>query len=119
MGVNMAQLYEIKIGQRGASQRSVFDRITAGYHNLTVIAGDSTKVEIPADTLCFSFIDGHHASDNARADFHTAWSRTVSGGIVAFHDYGGDLRHLTETIHHLVGEHAADIERVWVHGIMM
>jgi hypothetical protein len=119
IGVSMAELYHHKIGERGADQRAVFDSITAGYENLVVIAGDSTKVEIPTDQLVFAFIDGHHATEYARADFATAWSRTVPGGVVAFHDYAGDLRHLTATIHALIGEHAEEIERVWTDGIIM
>jgi len=119
LGLSMAQIYHVTIGDHGRDQRAVFDRVTAGARNLVVVAGDSTTVEIPTAQLAFAFIDGHHATEYVRADFDTAWSRTVPGGVVAFHDYAGDLRHLTAAIHRLIGEHADEIDRVWTNGIIM
>jgi hypothetical protein len=119
LGMSMAEIYDVKVGDHGSDQRAVFDKVTSGARNLVVVAGDSTKVGIPTDQLALAFIDGHHATDYVRADFDTAWSRTVPGGVVAFHDYGGDLRHLTAAIHQLIGEHADEIDRVWTNGIIM
>jgi len=33
-----------------------------------------------------------------RSDFHLSWRHTLPGGVVAFHDYGGDLPQTTEII---------------------
>ncbi len=114
-GSKMAEIYDRHFKGAGfeGTQREVFDRITAGLGNLTVIAGDSTQVEIPADRLVLSFVDGHHAPEYVRKDFHTAWSRTSPGGVVVMHDYGADLPEVTLAIHELIGEHAREIERTW------
>ena len=114
-GTEMAEIYDRHFKGAGfeGTQREVFDRITAGLPNLTVIAGDSTQVQIPTDRLAFSFIDGHHAPEYVRKDFATAWSRTSPGGVVAMHDYGADLRPVTEAINSLIGAHAAEIARIW------
>lgn len=114
-GTAMADIYDRHFKGAGftGTQREVFDRITAGLPNLTVIEGDSTQVEIPADRLAFSFVDGHHAPEYVRKDFATAWSRTSPGGVVAMHDYGADLPGVTRAIHALIGAHADEIARTW------
>ncbi len=118
IGYDMAAIYASQISRVGSDQRAVFDQITAGEPNLVVVEGDSAEVEIPAERLAFSFIDGHHAAEYVRGDFETAWSRTVPGGVVGLHDYGGDLSHVTHTVHELIGEHADEIARVWTEGII-
>jgi len=119
-GVAMADIYTAHIdGFSTATQRELFDQVTANLSNLTVIEGDSTKVEIPTDKLAFSFIDGHHAVEYVRKDFQTAWQRTVPGGVVALHDYGSNLPSVTHTVNALIGEHAKEIARTWVHGIIV
>jgi len=119
-GLAMADIYAAHIdGFSTATQRELFEQVTAGATNVTVVEGDSTKVEIPTDKLAFSFIDGHHAADYVRQDFLTAWQRTVPGGVVALHDYGSTLPSVTHTVNALVGEHAEEIARIWVHGIIV
>ena len=110
-GWSMPELYASRL--RGRKQREVFDEVTRGYGNLTVVVGDSTSVDIPAQRLAFAFVDGSHDPADVRADFATVWSRLSPGGIVAFHDYGGDLPDLTATLHECIGAHAGEIARVW------
>lgn len=110
-GTPMADLYRNAL--QGRDQRSVFHEVTAGCHNLAVLAQDSAQVELPAQRLCFAYVDGNHAADYVRNDFELAWSRLSPGGIVGLDDYGRDLPQVTETVHRLVGEHAREIERVW------
>lgn len=114
-GQEMATVYSEHMARAGAiDQRATFNRITAGCSNLVVVAGDSTKVDIPTDRLCFAFIDGNHDRAYVRADFDTAWSRLSPSGVVALHDYGYDLPEITEEVHVQIGAHAAEIQRVWV-----
>ena len=110
-GWQMKDLYLNAIGDR--SQREIFDEITRGATNLEVVVGDSTKVEIPTDSLSFAFVDGSHVAEDVRADFDTVWQRLSPGGIAAFHDYGGDLPGVTHTLHERIGAHATEIARVW------
>lgn len=110
-GWAMPDLYRAALRDR--DQRAVFDEVTRGCANLTVVAGDSTRVAIPADRLAFAFVDGSHAPDDVRADFETVWSRLAPGGVAAFHDYGSNLPELTATLHERIGAHARQIARVW------
>ena len=61
-----------------------------------------------------------NSSDYVRNDFHLVWDKTVSGGIVGFHDYGGDLPQTTRTIDELIEvnrhsiEHVSMIEEKWI-----
>jgi hypothetical protein len=110
-GWPMRDLYVGALGDR--DQRAVFDDVTNGCGNLEVVVGDSTEVEIPTDRLAFAFVDGSHAADDVRADFETVWGRLSPGGVVAFHDYGGDIPGVTHTVHKCIGEHAEEIARVW------
>ena len=110
-GWSMPELYATAL--RGRDQRAIFDEMTAGCANLTVVAGDSTQVAVPTDRLAFAFVDGSHVPEDVRKDFETAWSRLSPGGVAAFHDYGGNLPDLTATLHECIGRHAAEIRRVW------
>jgi SAM-dependent methyltransferase len=110
-GWPMKDLYLNAVGER--SQREIFDEVTAGARNLDVVVGDSTKVEIPTGRLAFAFVDGSHVAEDVHADFETVWQRLSPGGLVAFHDYGGDLPGVTHTLHERIGRHADEIARVW------
>jgi hypothetical protein len=52
-------------------------------------------------------------AEDVRADFDTVWTRLSPGGLVAFHDYGGDIPGVTHTLHERIGRHADEIARVW------
>jgi hypothetical protein len=110
-GWAMNELYASALNGRG--QRAVFDDVTRGCRNLTVVAGDSTRVEIPASRLAFAFVDGSHVAEDVRSDFERVWERLSPRGIAAFHDYGADLPGVTHTLHACIGDHADEIERVW------
>lgn len=111
-GWSMPKLYQARLA--GRDQRAVFDEVTAGCVNLTVVAGDSTAVDLPLSRLAFAFVDGSHVPHAVSTDFETVWSRLAPGGVAAFHDYGGDLPDLTRTLHERIGAHAGEIARLWV-----
>jgi Methyltransferase domain len=110
-GWTMGELYASALQGRG--QREVFDEVTAARQNLLVVPGDSTSVELPVEQLALAFVDGSHVPADVRSDFELVWDRLVSGGIAAFHDYGGDLPGVTHTLHERIGKHADEIARVW------
>jgi methyltransferase family protein len=110
-GWSMGELYAARLGDR--DQRSVFDEVTRGCENLRVVVGDSTAVEVPVKRLAFAFVDGSHVPADVRSDFELVWTRLSPGGIAAFHDYGGDLPGVTQTLHECIGAHADEIARVW------
>jgi hypothetical protein len=116
-GVAMARLYRDAL--QGRSQRDVYREVTAGCRNLTTIEGDSAQISIPDGTLCFGFVDGHHAPLYVRNDFDLIWRRLSVRGVVCFHDYGFDLPQVTTEIHRIIGEHADEISRTWVDGTMI
>ena len=110
-GWTMTELYAEVIG--GRDQRTVFDAVTRGCPNLVVVAGDSARVELPAERLAFAFVDGNHSPEAVRSDFERVWERLSPQGVVAFHDYGEDLPEVTQTLHQAIGRHAEHIARVW------
>lgn len=110
-GWRMRDLYAGSL--RGRDQRSVFDEVTSRCRNLVVVKGDSTRVEIPAEQLAFAFVDGSHVPSAVRSDFELVWRRLTPGGVAAFHDYGGDLPNVTQTLHGCIGDHATEIARTW------
>jgi hypothetical protein len=115
-GDTMAQLYEQALGDtviHGRSQREIFDHITRDCRNLTVLAEDSATVDLPADRLAFAYVDGNHSAPYVRSDFELVWSRLSPGGIVGLDDYGDTIDDVTDTMHQLIGEHAAEIARIW------
>ena len=116
-GVAMAQLYHRAL--QGQSQLDVYREVTAGCPNLTTIEGDSMEVPIPDVALCFGFVDGNHDPSHVRNDFDLVWRRLSVGGAVCFHDYAFDLPQVTKEIHLIIGEHAGEISRIWVKGLMI
>jgi SAM-dependent methyltransferase len=110
-GWRMSDLYAAGLG--GRSQREVFEEVTGGSRNLVVVAGDSTTVELPAERLAFAFVDGSHVPEHVRSDFERTWERLSPGGIVAFHDYGGDLPGVTRMLDECVERHRSEIARTW------
>jgi hypothetical protein len=95
------------------SLREVFDENTKNEKNIIVYAGDSAKIVLPGNLkLCFSFIDGNHNPEYIRNDFRLTWNKTVPGGAVAFHDYGGDLPQVTRAIDGIIGVNRAKIGKI-------
>ncbi|MGD0459030.1 MAG: class I SAM-dependent methyltransferase [Terriglobia bacterium] len=111
-GIRMPELYARSL--RGRSQKEVFRKVTQGLRNVVVIAADSRTVTLPTDAVCFAFIDGNHAPDYVRNDFHLVWKKRSGSGVVAFHDYGYDLPMVTSTLDDLCGEHRNEIQESYV-----
>jgi hypothetical protein len=109
-GSAMSTLYSKIL--RGRSQEEVFREITKECSNIVVIKGDSKKVMLPCEHICFSFIDGCHDPSYVRSDFYLVWDKTVSGGVVAFHDYGGDLPQTTKAIDELIEKERNNIDKI-------
>ena len=109
----MSWVYNAILGRRNL--RYIFDETTRACNNISVYAQDSRSFSLPSDQLLiFSFIDGHHSSEAATHDFQLAWRRTISGGIVAVHDYGGDLSPVTIAIDRLRELHGNEVGSVQV-----
>lgn len=113
--LTMSELYMRTL--RGLNQYEVYKKITKGFDNVVTIMGDSMKITLPCQKICFAYIDGNHNPDYIRNDFYIIWDKLVSGGVVAFDDYGYDLPQVTETIHGLIGENRGKIEKIWTSGL--
>jgi len=109
-GISMSSLYSGVL--RGRKQEDVFKKLTRKYSNIVVINEDSKKVMLPCSEICFSFIDGCHDPDYVRNDFYLVWDKTVSGGVVGFHDYETALPLTTSAIDGLIESEKESIELV-------
>lgn len=105
---------------RGTAQegntRATFDRNLARYgvtDRVTVHKGESGVV-LPCLPPIFDlvFIDGSHDRESVAADAALASSVLRPGGLLAFHDYGGNDVGVTEAVDELVGEGAEILRRV-------
>lgn len=111
-GRAMAEVYKDFLGAFGSlSQLEVFEKVTSGLDNIVCLVGDSKDLSIPSPQLAFAFIDGNHDPDYVESDFHKVWPLIQSGGVVAFHDYGGDLPQTTGAIDKLETEHRSAIRK--------
>jgi hypothetical protein len=113
-GLSMSSLYANMLD--GRSQEEIFAVVTTGCRNLTVIKGDSRQVKLPCSNICFAYIDGNHEFSHVKSDFALVWQKLVSGGVVAFDDYGFDIGEVTLAIHELIGEYASQISRFHTNG---
>lgn len=110
-GQQMRWIYRKILGKNDLKQ--IFYNNIAKATNVHVIECDSKKVELPKDVkLCFSFLDGNHDPSYVKSDFQLAWKKTQSDGIVAFHDYRGDLPQVTSAIDDILARYRNDIKLV-------
>ena len=110
-GLAMGDIYQALL--EGRSQLEVYRETTSGWDNIVTIEEDSKRVEFPeTQRFMFGFIDGNHHPDYVRNDFQLAWKHLVPGGALGFHDYGGGLLQVTQTIDGLIAEHTEDIAEV-------
>jgi hypothetical protein len=110
-GESMSSIYTAILGNRDLL--GIFNRNVEHLENVIVNHIDSRNVVFAEDLkLCFSVIDGNHNPWYVRNDFESVWKRTVEGGAVALHDYGGDLPQVTKTIDHLIEGYAREISRI-------
>ena len=109
-GNSMSSLYAQFL--RGRNQEDVFRENTRRYHNIVVLKGDSKQATLPCQEICFSFIDGCHDPDYVKNDFLLVWDKTVRGGVVGFHDYGGNLPQTTRAIDELIEANREGIREI-------
>ncbi len=108
-GNRMCDLYSRALA--GKSQEQVFWRINRKNRGqLRVLKADSRTVRLPDDVqFAFGFIDGNHDPTWVESDFLLIRGRLHPGGVVGFHDYGGDLPLVTQKIDELVARNRAHI----------
>ncbi len=112
-GEPMNWIYRKILGPKNL--RDVFEANTKNEKNIIVYSDDSKKVNLPYDLkLCFTFVDGNHGPEYVKNDFRLAWDKTISGGIVAYHDYGGDLPQTTQAIKEMIEENKISISRTFL-----
>lgn len=110
-GEAMSDIYKIILGNKDLMD--IFNRNTAHLENIVVNRTDSQEMVFNGDTkLCFSVIDGNHNPAYVKNDFELVWGRTVRGGAVAMHDYGGDLPQVTTAINDLLKKYEAEIDKI-------
>lgn len=119
-GLVMSELYKSWLVQRKyKSQIHIYASNTKGLKNIKTLVGDTKNASIPADKLSFSFIDGNHSPEYVENDFNLVWDKTSPGGVVAFHDYCGDLPEVTRKINELIFSRAHEISDVYAPGKFM
>jgi len=114
-GVAMSNLYKRIL--KNKNQHEIYNEITKDCNNVITLVEDSKKVSLPCEKISFAYIDGNHSSEYVKNDFYLVWNKLVSGGIVAFDDYGYDLPQVTKAIHILIGEQNNNILKIWTAGI--
>lgn len=109
-GLVMKELYNTWLKDTGIpSQWLLYLAAIHGLGNVVTLREDSRKVVLPARQVAFAFIDGNHSAEYVESDFNMIWERLAPGGSIAFHDYGGDLPHVTAKIDELVTRHRSEI----------
>lgn len=73
-----------------SNYESVLERIKGHEDKVILMKGFSYKMaeQIQDESLGLAYIDGDHTRLGVKADIHAFWPKLVSGGIMAFHDYG-------------------------------
>jgi hypothetical protein len=93
----------------GQTCYQVFSESIAGLPNVDVFRGDSRRLQLPRSPLCLAFIDGGHSAECVTHDFHQAWERLSPGGVVALHDFGGDLPEVTAAINKCISSVGSEV----------
>jgi SAM-dependent methyltransferase len=110
-GCAMAELYDWILS--GRNQEELFHETTKGLDNIRVLKIDSRDLAFaPEQKFSFAFLDGNHDPAVVWSDFEILWPALVSGGILGFHDYGGDLPQTTKAIDEILEVHRGEIARI-------
>lgn len=109
-GNSMNFLYSRSL--RGQNQLNIYKKVTKKCNNLITIIGDSKNIKLSSVKIAFAYVDGNHSPVYVRNDFNLIWKRLVSGGIIAFDDYGDDLPSVTKTINCLIQENINKIYKI-------
>ncbi len=109
-GRAMAEVYKDFMKDFGSlKQLEIFQKVTHGQDNIHLLIGDSLNLSVPTEKIAFAFIDGNHDPVYVKNDFNKVWPLVSSGGVVAFHDYGGNLPQTTRAIDELEAEHSEEV----------
>lgn len=101
--IPMSYYYEKVL--KGKKQIEVFMKTIKPFEQFILVKkGDSKDLKIDSK-LCFTFIDGYHSYEYVISDFEKVFDKTVTGGLIGFHDYGFDLPEVTKGINFLVGKY--------------
>ena len=110
-GEAMSYIYQKILGNRDLL--GIFKSNIGDFPNVVVHQIDSKEMQFNGShKFCFSFIDGNHDPAYVKGDFELLWKKTVAGGAVALHDYGGDIPQVTSTIEVLIKNHEAEIAHI-------
>lgn len=110
-GFTMAGIYAGILS--GRDQEELFYRNTQGLDNIRMLKIDSRELRFPEEQkFAFVFIDGNHDPDVVWNDIRLAWPALVSGGILGFHDYEGDLPQTTKAINEFLEAYDHEIARL-------
>ena len=112
-GESMAWIYNKILGKKDLYK--TFKQNTKNENNIVVYHEDSKDLKLPNEIkFCFTFIDGCHDPEYAENDFNLAWNKTVRGGVVSFHDYGGALKEITNAIDRLIKKQIKNISDIQI-----
>jgi len=109
-GKKMSTIYHSHL--KGRNQKEIYEKITEKCNNIVTLVGDSKKIDLPCKKISFGFIDGNHSSEYVKSDFYLLWSKSISGTIIAFDDYGYDLPNVTKTIHEIIFSKIDEIKKI-------
>jgi hypothetical protein len=109
-GHAMCAIYDWILG--GRSQEELFYDTIKGLDNVKVFKTDSRLLRFSSDQrFVFGFIDGNHDPEAVKSDFSLLWPHMTPGGVLAFHDYGGDLPQTTAAIDEMLDCYGSSIEK--------
>lgn len=112
-GASMAELYSLILG--GREQESLFYENIEGLDNVVVLKMDTRNLCFDeGQKFVFAFLDGNHDPEMVRNDFEKVWPLVVSGGVLGFHDYGGDLPATTGAIDEILAVTRSEISHIEV-----
>lgn len=109
-GESMSWIYRSILGNRNLKKE--FENNTRDFDNLIVHQCDSRDAHLGDVKVCFAFVDGGHSNEVVKSDFNLLWSRLSPRGVIAFHDYGGDLPQVKEALDGCILDFSDKIESV-------
>jgi SAM-dependent methyltransferase len=110
-GRTMTDIYRCSVPADG-SWRSTVEANFAAFPNIRLLQGDSTAMALPMRELCFAMIDGNHQPAHVAIDFENCWRLLSPGGVLAMHDFGGDLPEVTSAIKACIASHQSEIDKI-------
>ena len=104
-GLPLSEYYQ-RFVDTAEQQETIINEKLSKHGNVKFIKRDSSTLTLPKKLqLCVCIVDGCHMPNVLIHDIMFGWRRLTQNGLLAIHDYEGDIEPTTKTVNQFLADH--------------